>query len=42
MPTEQFSLRFSKVEISYFPQLPDGSKGPAVNAGWDLKVNKKL
>jgi type VI secretion system secreted protein Hcp len=41
-PAEQFSLKFSKVEISYFPQLPDGSKGPAVKAGWDLKVNKKL
>jgi len=41
-PTEQFSLKFSKVEISYFPQLADGSKGPAEKAGWDLKVNKKL
>jgi type VI secretion system secreted protein Hcp len=41
-PAEQFSLKFSKVEITYFPQLADGSKGPAVKAGWDLKVNKKL
>jgi type VI secretion system secreted protein Hcp len=41
-PTEQFSLNFSKVEISYAQQASSGKSLPAVTAGWDLKVNKKI
>ena len=41
-PTEQFSLNFSKVEISYTQQSTSGKVQPPVTAGWDLKVNKKI
>lgn len=36
-PTEQFSLSYAKFEVSFQP-----FKGPAVTAGFDLKVNKKV
>jgi len=40
--TENISLNFAKISYDYRPQLPDGSLGGAVHAGWDVKVNKKL
>jgi type VI secretion system secreted protein Hcp len=42
VPSEQFSLNFAKVEMSYFPQGAKGKLGPPVTAGWDLKVSKKV
>ncbi|HEU0169869.1 MAG TPA: type VI secretion system tube protein Hcp [Acidimicrobiales bacterium] len=36
-PTEQFSLSYRRFEISFTPPT-----GPAVNAGFDLKLNKKV
>lgn len=42
VPSEQFSLNFAKVEVSYFPQSGSGKIGPPVTAGYDLKANKKL
>ena len=42
VPTEQFSLNFSKIEVSYFPQTASGKLGPAVTAGFDVKANKKF
>ena len=42
LPTEQFSLNFSKVDISYTPQSPSGKLEPTINVGWDVKTNKKL
>jgi type VI protein secretion system component Hcp len=41
-PTEQFSLNFTKVEMSYTPQSPSGKLEPTVKAGWDLQMNKKI
>jgi type VI secretion system secreted protein Hcp len=41
-PTEQFSLNYSKVEISYAQQSTSGKVQPPVTAGWDVKTNKKL
>jgi type VI secretion system secreted protein Hcp len=41
-PMEQFSLNYSKFEISYSPQTATGQLGPAVVAGFDLKQNKKI
>ena len=41
-PTEQFSLNYSKVEMSYTPQSTSGKMQPPVSAGWDAKTNKKL
>jgi type VI secretion system secreted protein Hcp len=42
VPTDQFSLNFSKIKFEYKPQKPDGSLDSAVSAGYDLKQNKKL
>lgn len=42
MPTDQISLNFAKVEYDYAPQKADGTLGPSVKAGWDLKLNKKV
>ncbi len=41
-PIDQISLNFSRVEVEYRPQKPDGSLGAAVKAGWDVKANKAL
>ncbi len=41
LPVDQFSLNYSKIEIEYRAQEPDGSLGAAVKAGWDLKTNTK-
>ncbi|MGI8855759.1 MAG: Hcp family type VI secretion system effector [Thermomicrobiales bacterium] len=40
-PVDEFSLNFSKIEVSYQPQNPDGSLGTPVRAGWDLATQKK-
>jgi type VI secretion system secreted protein Hcp len=41
-PTEQFSLNYSKIDVSYTPQSSSGKTQQTVSAGWDTKVNKKL
>ena len=41
-PAEQFSLNYSKFEISYSPQTASGKLGPPVTAGFDVKHNKKI
>jgi type VI secretion system secreted protein Hcp len=38
-PTESLTLSFAKVEIEYYPQKEDGSRGNKVPAGWDVKKN---
>ncbi len=42
VPTEQFSLNFSKVEMSYTPQSASGKIERKITVGWDAKANKKL
>jgi type VI secretion system secreted protein Hcp len=42
VPTDSFSLNFSKIEFEYKPQNPDGTLGAPVKAGYDLKLNKKV
>jgi len=39
VPREQISLNFSKIQVIYRPQLPDGSLGGLVQGGWDVKQN---
>lgn len=39
VPTDQVSLNFAKIEISYKEQKEDGSLGTEHRAGWDLKKN---
>jgi type VI secretion system secreted protein Hcp len=40
VPTDQFSLSFSKIEVDYRPQNADGTLGTVVHAGWDLTANQ--
>jgi type VI secretion system secreted protein Hcp len=41
-PTEQFSLNYSKIEMTYSSQAPSGKLGPSVSAGWNVFKNVKL
>jgi type VI secretion system secreted protein Hcp len=41
-PMEQFSLNYSKIEVSYTPQLASGKVGAPIRAGFDVKANKKI
>jgi type VI secretion system secreted protein Hcp len=37
IPMDQISLNFTKVELEYKEQKPDGTLGGAIKAGYDLK-----
>jgi type VI secretion system secreted protein Hcp len=41
IPTDQVSINFTSIKFEYKPQKADGSLDSAVNAGWNLKENKK-
>jgi type VI secretion system secreted protein Hcp len=41
-PVDQVSFNFSKIEVEYKLQKPDGSLAPGIKAGWDAKTNKKI
>jgi type VI secretion system secreted protein Hcp len=42
VPTEQFALSYSKFQVSYSPTNAKGKLDPPVQAGFDLKTNKKI
>jgi type VI secretion system secreted protein Hcp len=42
LPVDQISFNFSKVEVEYKEQKPDGSLGGAVKAGYDVKAQKSV
>jgi type VI secretion system secreted protein Hcp len=42
LPTDQFSLNFAAIKFEYKAQKDDGSLGPPVTVGWDLRQAKKL
>jgi type VI secretion system secreted protein Hcp len=42
LPGDQFSLNFTKIEMEYKEQKPDGTLGGATPAGWDMGANKKV
>jgi type VI secretion system secreted protein Hcp len=42
VPMESVSLNFSKIQVEYKQQNPDGSLGASIKAGWDVKQNKKF
>ena len=42
LPTESFSLNFTKIEMEYKEQKPDGTLGGATPAGWDVGANQKV
>ncbi len=41
-PLDQVSFNFARIEVEYRPQKPDGSFDAPINAGWDVKTNKKV
>lgn len=41
-PTDQVTFNFSKIEVEYKEQKPDGTLSPSIKAGWNLKTNKKI
>src|SRR5262245_21996808 len=42
IPMDSIALNYSKLEIEYKPQKPDGSLAGAFKAGFDLKTNFKV
>jgi type VI secretion system secreted protein Hcp len=42
VPMDSFALNFSKIQMEYKQQKPDGSLAASIKAGWDVKQNKKL
>lgn len=42
LPMDTFSLNFAKIEYSYKEQKADGTLGPEVKTGFDLKKNTKV
>jgi len=40
VPGDSVSLNFSKIQVEYKQQQPDGSLGTSFKAGWDVKQNK--
>lgn len=41
VPVDQFSLNYSKIEIVYLPQNPDGSRGEPVTGGFDFGAARR-
>ena len=41
-PTEQFSLGYDTLDITYRPQNPKGQLEPPITAGFDVRHHKKL
>ena len=41
-PVEQFSLNYSKIEVTYTPQAGIGAAGTPITAGFDFKASKKV
>lgn len=42
VPTDQFSINFAKIEITYKEQKAEGALGGTVKSGYDIKANKKV
>ncbi len=42
LPVDQVSFSFSRIQISYRPQRPDGTFEAPVSAGWDVTANHKI
>jgi type VI secretion system secreted protein Hcp len=42
VPMDSVSLNFSKIQVEYKEQKPDGSLGTSIKAGWDVKKNKQF
>jgi type VI secretion system secreted protein Hcp len=41
-PSAEVALVYGRIVIEYRPQMPDGSMGPPVVTGWDVRANRRL
>ena len=41
-PSAEVTLAYGRITIEYRPQMPDGSLGPPVVTGWDVRANRRL
>lgn len=42
-PADEFALGFSRIDVEYKEQMPDGSLAPiGIRVGYDLKMNKAM
>ena len=41
-PIDQYSLSYSKIEVTYTPTTASGKAGKSIKAGYDLKSAKKI
>jgi type VI secretion system secreted protein Hcp len=42
LPLDQVSLAYGKLQVEYREQKANGTLGPPVKVGWDLKKNQKV
>lgn len=42
LQTESISFNYERIRVEYRERKPDGSLGPPVTAGWDLKKNRPV
>jgi len=42
LPLDQVSFNFTKIEMEYKPQKPDGTLGAGIKAGYDIKKGQKV
>jgi type VI secretion system secreted protein Hcp len=42
VPVDQIAFNFSRIQVEYRAQKPDGSLDAPVKGGWDVKENKKV
>ena len=42
VPADSVSLNFTKIQVEYKQQNPDGSLGASIKAGWDVKQHKQF
>jgi type VI secretion system secreted protein Hcp len=40
LPTESVALAFSKVDVEYKPQKPDGSLEAGIHFNYDIRANR--
>ncbi|BDC48260.1 type VI secretion protein [Bryobacterales bacterium F-183] len=42
LPTDSVSFNFTKIEMEYKPQKPDGTLGAGIKTGYDIKKGQKV
>ena len=42
LPEETYTINFTKIEVEYKEQKPDGTLGGSTKAGWDVSKSQKV